>query len=328
MPSSFKRKPQSGSKKPRTFSKGKPGSKTPRTFSKGEPGSKTPRTSSKGKPGGRGARRPADAAKGPLRKRKKPAGKGFRPRVKEEADDARGERLQKVLAAAGMGSRRNCEELILAARVEIDRKVVTELGTRVDATRQEIRVDGVVLPKARTVYYALNKPDGVICSNRDPGGRPRVIDLMPTKDVRLFTVGRLDLHSEGLILLTNDGELANRLTHPRYGIQKVYRVLVAGNPTREAIAQLRSGIHLAEAFVRVPNVAIKSQNKQSAVLEMVLEEGRNREIRRVMARIGHKVLRLARIAVGPIKLGDLPPGESRRLSREEVRELKEVIKMR
>ncbi len=302
MPSSFKRKPKSGPK--------------------------TPRTAARGKSGGRGAGRAADAAKGPPRKRKKPTSKRFRPRVKEEPADARGERLQKVLAAAGMGSRRNCEELILAARVEVDRKVVTELGTRVDTARQEIRVDGEALAKTKPVYYAVNKPDGVICSNRDPGGRPRVIDLMPNKDVRLFTVGRLDLHSEGLILLTNDGALANRLTHPRYGIQKVYRVLVAGNPTQEMLAQLRSGIHLAEAYVRVPNVTVKSQNKQSAVLEMVLEEGRNREIRRVLARIGHKVLRLARVSVGPIKLGDLPPGESRRLSREEVRELKEATKIR
>ena len=149
---------------------------------------------------------------------------------------------------------------------------------------------------------------------------------MPTKDVRLFTVGRLDLHSEGLILLTNDGELANKLTHPRYGVQKVYRVLVAGKPTRELLAQLRSGIHLAEAYVRVPGITVKSRNKQSTVLEMVLEEGRNREIRRVLASIGHKVLRLVRMSVGPIKLGELAPGESRRLRRDEVRALQESVR--
>ena len=203
--------------------------------------------------------------------------------------------------------------------------MVTELGTRVDTARQEIRVDGVALPKTRLAYYAINKPDGVICSSRDPSGRPRVIDLMPNKDVRLFTVGRLDLHSEGLILLTNDGELANRITHPRYGIKKVYRVLVAGRPTRELLSQLRHGIHLAEAYVQVPSVVIKSHNKQSTVLEMVLEEGRNREIRRVLARIGHKVLRLVRMSVGPVKLGDLQPGETRRLRRDEVRALKDAV---
>jgi 23S rRNA pseudouridine2605 synthase len=263
------------------------------------------------------------------KKRKPPAGKRRRPRRAAEttAPDPRGERLQKVLAAAGLGSRRKCEELILAARVEVDRAVVTELGTRVNTAGQEVRVDGVALPKTRLVYYIINKPDGVICSSRDPSGRPRVLDLMPNQDVRLFTVGRLDLHSEGLLLVTNDGELANRITHPRYGIQKVYRVLVAGRPTRELLVQLRHGIHLAEAFVRVPSITIKSRNKQSTVLEMVLEEGRNREIRRVLASIGHKVLRLVRMSVGPIKLGDLEPGQSRRLRRDEVRALKDAAKI-
>ena len=260
--------------------------------------------------------------------RKQPAGKHRRPRPVADTADPRGERLQKVLASAGLGSRRKCEELILASRVDVDRAVVTELGTRVDTARQEVRVDGVALPKTRLAYYAVNKPDGVICSSRDPSGRPRILDLMPNKDVRLFTVGRLDLHSEGLILLTNDGELANRITHPRYGMEKVYRVLVAGGPTRELLAQLRQGIHLAEAFVRIPSITIKSRNKQSTVLEMVLEEGRNREIRRVLARIGHKVLRLVRMSVGPIKLGDLEPGESRRLRRDEVRALKDAVQVR
>ncbi len=284
------------------------------------------KASAKKKTGGRHAKRPGKRPPGPPRKRKAASGKGSRPRGVEVAADPRGERLQKVLAAAGLGSRRKCEELILAARVDVDRAVVTEMGTRVDTTRQEVRVDGVALPKTKLAYFAVNKPDGVICSNSDPSGRPRVIDLMPTKDVRLFTVGRLDLHSEGLILLTNDGELANKLTHPRYGVQKVYRVLVAGRPTRELLSQLRRGIHLAEAFVRVPNVTVKSRNKQSTVLEMVLEEGRNREIRRVLAGIGHKVMRLVRMSVGPIKLGELQPGESRRLRRDEVRALQAAVR--
>ena len=129
-----------------------------------------------------------------------------------------GERLQKVLAAAGLGSRRQCEELITTGRVEIDRVVVTELGTRVDPLRQQVRVDGMPLARPKLVYYAVNKPVGVLCTNRDPSGRPRVVDLVPGRDARLFTIGRLDLHSEGLILVTNDGELANRLTHPRYGV--------------------------------------------------------------------------------------------------------------
>ena len=130
------------------------------------------------------------------------------------------ERLQKLLAAAGLGSRRQCEELITAGRVEVDRRVVTELGTRVDAASEEIRVDGVPLRPAKLEYFAVNKPSGVVSTNRDPAGRPRVVDLVPLRDTRLFAIGRLDLHSEGLILVTNDGELANRLTHPRYGVAK------------------------------------------------------------------------------------------------------------
>jgi len=239
-----------------------------------------------------------------------------------------GERLQKVLAAAGFGSRRQCEELILTGRVEVDRQVVTELGVRVNLAEQEIRLDGVSLRPSRRFYYAVNKPEGVISTNRDPSGRPRVVDLAPTKGaMRLFTVGRLDLHSEGLILLTNDGELANRLTHPRYGVRKTYRVTVAGVPTRDVLARLRRGIRLAEAWVRVPGVQIKSWQKKSAVLEMVLDEGRNREIRRVLARVGHKVLRLQRIAVGPVRLGNLTPGECRPLSRQEIQALRKAAGM-
>ncbi len=230
-------------------------------------------------------------------------------------------RLQTILAAAGLGSRRQCEELILAGRVEVERQVVTQLGTRVDPLRQKIRVDGIELRRPQTVWYALNKPTGVVCTNRDPGGRPRAVDLVPEARERLFTVGRLDLNSEGLLLLTNDGEMANRLTHPRYGVSKTYRVLVAGNPTREVLNQLRRGVYLAEGVARITGVTIKRRYKKSTVLEMVLQEGRNREIRRSLARVGHKVMRLVRIATGPIRLGNLAPGEYRPLSSTEVHQL-------
>jgi len=266
---------------------------------------------------------------GPAQKRR-PTRSARRKSVKaarSEPAAAPGERLQKVLAAAGLGSRRQCEEFIRAGRVEVDRRVVTELGTRVNPDAQEIRLDGVPLRRARHVYYAVNKPDGVISTNRDPSGRPRVIDLVPNQRARLFTVGRLDLHSEGLILLTNDGGLANRLTHPRYGVRKTYRVMVAGVPDRRVLAQLQRGIRLAEAWVRVPGVKIKSRQKKSAVLEMVLEEGRNREIRRVLARLGHKVLRLVRTTVGPIRLGKLEPGECRALGRQEIQALRKAAGM-
>ena len=252
------------------------------------------------------------------RRKKRPAAKpppAAGPRTPDQ-------RLQKVLAAAGAGSRRQCEELITTGRVEVDRRVVTELGTKVDPARQEIRLDGQPLSQSKQVYYAVNKPPGVVSTSRDPSGRPRVIDLVPAGGARLFTIGRLDLGSEGLILVTNDGELANRLTHPRYGVPKTYRVQVAGVPTPEVLAQLRHGVRLAEGFARVEQVRIKSRHKESAILEMVLREGRNREVRRLLARVGHKVLRLVRMAVGPVGLGQLPPGEYRRLTSEELQALR------
>ncbi len=228
-----------------------------------------------------------------------------------------GERLQKVLAAAGIGSRRECEQLITDGRVEVDKVVVTQLGTRVDPARQHVRVDGVALTRPKQAYYVVNKPTGMLSTNRDPEGRPRVIDLIAT-DERLFCVGRLDKSSEGLMLLTNDGNLANQLTHPRFGVEKTYRASVVGFPTAEHLAQLRKGVHLAEGFARVASVKVRGRHKRGAELEIVLNEGRNREIRRVLARVGHKVLRLKRIAIGPIKIGNLPVGAHRRLTPDEV----------
>jgi 23S rRNA pseudouridine2605 synthase len=234
--------------------------------------------------------------------------------------------LQKVLAAAGIGSRRQCEELIRTGRIEVDGRVTAELGVRVDPFQQEIRVDGQAIPRPSRVYYAVNKPAGVVTTNNDPSGRPRVVDLIPGDRNRLFPVGRLDLYSEGLILVTNDGELANRLTHPRFGITKTYRVEVAGDPGEEVLGKLRRGVHLAEGVAKVDRLVIKHRRGKSTVLEMDLSEGKNREIRRVLARVGHKVLRLLRIAVGPVRLGRLAPGEHRRLTREEVDALRRVVK--
>ena len=223
------------------------------------------------------------------------------------------ERLQKVLATAGIGSRRACEELITAGRVEVDRAVVTQLGTRVDPGAQEIRVDGERLPRVRRVVYLLNKPVGVVTTNYDPAGRPRAVDLVPA-DQRLFAVGRLDRTSEGLLLLTNDGELANLLAHPRYGVEKKYLVQVAGVPSTEVLDQLRQGVRLAEGEVHAKRITVRTHNKQSTVLEMVLDEGKNREIRRMLARLGHKVHQLKRVAIGGLSLGNLRPGQSRPLA--------------
>jgi 23S rRNA pseudouridine2605 synthase len=247
------------------------------------------------------------------------------PKAKKNAEQ-HGERIQKVLAAAGLGSRRQCEELITTGRVEVDRKVITELGSRVDSDVQEIRVDGQPLPKTKLVYYAVNKPAGIVCTNSDPTGRPRVIDMIPNSaDIRLFTIGRLDLSSEGLILVTNDGELANLLTHPRYGVDKTYRALVAGRPNREVLSKLLRGVHLAEGVARVDRVEVKSHHKESTNLEIVLREGKNREIRRILAQLGHKVMRLTRVAVGPIRLGEMPVGSVRKLAKEEISTLRKSV---
>ncbi len=262
----------------------------------------------------------------PPRRHRKPAHLARPPRPPAGSHSERGERLQKVLAAAGLGSRRQCEELILAGRVEVDRKVVVELGTRVDPERQQIRIDGETLKSGRRLYFAVNKPKGVVSTNQDPSGRPRVIDLVPAQGQRLFPIGRLDLSSEGLILVTNDGELADLLTHPRYGVEKTYVVQVAGEPTREVLTQLQQGIHLAEGVARAASVKVRGQRKQSTVLEVVLREGHNREIRRIMAKIGHKVLTLRRTAVGPVRLGTLPPGSARPLTRSEIDSLRRAAR--
>ncbi len=239
---------------------------------------------------------------------------GRKPRA---ANAAEGVRLQKVLAAAGIGSRRECEELIREGRVEVDGQTVTELGTRVNSARQQIRVDGEMLRRPRQAYFAINKPAGILSTSRDPSGRPRVIDLAPSHE-RLFTVGRLDKSSEGLILVTNDGQLTDLLTHPRYGVEKTYLAQVVGVPTAQELGHLRRGVHFAEGFAHAKRVRVRRTHRHSAVLEIVLDEGRNREVRRLLARIGHKVVRLQRIAIGPLRLGNLQPGESRALSHEEV----------
>ena len=257
------------------------------------------------------------------RKKGRPVNKPSTP--PHASSESQGERLQKVLAAAGIASRRESEALITEGRVEVDGQTVIELGTRVDRFHQNICVDGEPLPKPKLVYYAVHKPEGVVCTSKDPSGRPRVTDLLPPEVGRVFSVGRLDMSSEGLILLTNDGELANKLTHPRHGVEKTYDVQVSGIPDAEVIAKLKKGIHLAEGFARVVHVRVKSRRKNGAILEMVLDEGRNREVRRLLARVGHRVQRLTRVAVGPIRLGEMPAGAVRKLMPEEIKKLRACV---
>ncbi|MEZ6093656.1 MAG: pseudouridine synthase [Pirellulaceae bacterium] len=231
------------------------------------------------------------------------------------------QRLQRVLAAAGFGSRRECEELITEGRVEVDDEVVTELGSKVDPATQKILVDGEKVKVQRFEYFAVNKPPGVVSTNKDPSGRTRVIDLIRS-EFRVYNVGRLDMSSEGLILVTNDGDLANHLTHPKYGIEKTYQVQTVGVPHPDQLEQLEKGVYLAEGKAKAKSVRILKKNRVGAILEIVLEEGRNREIRRLLARIGHKVTRLQRVAIGPVLLDGLPLGQYRDLTREEVEALK------
>jgi 23S rRNA pseudouridine2605 synthase len=234
------------------------------------------------------------------------------------------DRLQKLMAHAGVGSRRQCEQLILAGRVQVDGHIVRELGTRV-GPEQKIEVDGVPIKIERLVYWLVNKPRGYLCTNRDPARRPLAIDLVPQVSQRVYTVGRLDEASEGLLLLTNDGELAHRLMHPRYGIEKTYIVQVAGSPTHEERQRLLKGVWLAEGHVKAHQVKRLKRQGESTWLRIVLSEGKNREIRRMLARLGHKVLHLKRVAIGPVQLGKLPRGKSRRLSGAELDALRKEV---
>ncbi len=233
------------------------------------------------------------------------------------------ERLNKYLAAAGVGSRRHCDELIRAGRVKVAGRSVTELGFQVQPS-QDVAVDDRPIRRERLVYWLVNKPKGHISSNFDPGRRPRVIDLVPHVSERVFAVGRLDEESEGLMLLTNDGELSQRLTHPRYGVEKTYVVQVAGLTSNDDLHKLRQGVYLAEGRVRAKRARKIGTRGLSTVLEIVLSEGKNREIRRMLAKLGHKVMHLRRVAIGPIRLGHLKRGKARRLRPDELAELKRV----
>jgi len=238
-------------------------------------------------------------------------------------DDSTLERLQKVLASAGIASRRNCEEYIQDGRVTVDGQTVTELGIKVDPVAQKVCVDGERIKFQKKQYFLVNKPVGVVCSNADPQGRPRVIDLLPPWLGRLFSVGRLDETSEGLLIVTNDGELAHALAHPKFQVERVYRCIIAGVPTDETFKLLRQGLHFTEGKFRMRDVRRVKSSGKSTLVEVVLTEGQNREVRRMFARVGHKVLKLRRTAFGPMKLGELETAAYRPLSPSEVRVLKQ-----
>jgi 23S rRNA pseudouridine2605 synthase len=234
------------------------------------------------------------------------------------------ERLQKVLAAAGLGSRRKCEQLILAGRISVNGTVVTELGTKVNPQSDAIEIDGRPILSEKKVYVMFHKPKGVITSLSDPKGRQTVKDYLTGIRERVFPVGRLDYDSEGLLLLTNDGELANRLMHPKFGVPKTYLATVRGVPDGRKLDRLAAGIRLEDGMTQPAEVEYEdvSPDMKSAVIRITIHEGRNRQVRRMFEAIGHPVERLKRIGYGPLKLERLPRGKTRYLSAEEVEELK------
>jgi len=231
------------------------------------------------------------------------------------------ERLNKYLAHAGVGSRRHCDSLIGSGRVKVNGRPVTELGMKVDPSLHKVSVDDQPVKSERAVYWVVHKPPGYLCTNHDPSGRPLVLELIPHVEQRVYTVGRLDEGSEGLLLMTNDGDLAHKLMHPRYEIEKTYQVLVAGHPNKDDIDKLLQGVWLSEGKVAATSVRRMKPQGDSTWLRIVLKEGKNREIRRMLAKLNHKVMRLRRIAIGPVQLDKLPKGKSRKLSPRELQEL-------
>jgi len=230
-----------------------------------------------------------------------------------------GERLQKVLAVRGWGSRRVCEDMIAAGRVTVNGEVAV-LGRRVDVDNDLVEVDGVpVGVKPGMVYLLLNKPVGVVCTAHDPQGRPTVVQLVPAEP-RVYPVGRLDAATEGLLLLTNDGDLANRLAHPSHGVEKEYLVDVDGNVSPGAVRRLRDGVELEDGLTAPAKVS----QPTPGVLRITIHEGRNRQVRRMCDAVGHSVQRLVRVRIGPLRDAQLAPGEWRELTDLEVRSLAEA----
>jgi 23S rRNA pseudouridine2605 synthase len=235
------------------------------------------------------------------------------------------ERLQRLLARAGYGSRRSCEELIVQGRVTLNGSVAT-LGDRADPLEDEIRVDGLEVNLDPNVkYYAFHKPAGVVTTMRDPQGRQDISAFVPEEGPRIFPVGRLDRDTEGLLLLMNDGDLANALTHPRFGVEKEYLAEVEGAPTPKHLGRLRRGVELEDGHARAKSARVAGRSGDRGAVRLVMTEGRKREVRRLLAAVGLPVTRLVRVRVGAVRLGGLPPGEHRELTHDEVIALKQGV---
>ncbi len=231
------------------------------------------------------------------------------------------ERLQKFLASAGVASRRAAEELIISGRVSVNGEPCTVLGTKIDPAKDKVAVDGVTVKPKKKLYIALHKPAGYICSRNDPHQRRTIYDLLPPEWRNLYNVGRLDRASEGLIFLTNDGDFCLRLTHPRYGVTKTYIVRVSGRVEKSNLEKLCKGVYHRGERLRALKARLLSANNTNSIVEMELNEGKNREVRRLFQAIGFKVNRLIRTSIGKIKLGELPPGKWRTLTEGEIKSL-------
>ncbi|WSN39180.1 pseudouridine synthase [Streptomyces sp. NBC_01334] len=238
-----------------------------------------------------------------------------------------GERLQKVLARAGYGSRRACEELIEQARVEVNGEIVLEQGKRVDPENDEVKVDGLTVATQSYQFFSLNKPAGVVSTMEDTEGRQCLGDYVTNRETRLFHVGRLDTETEGVILLTNHGELAHRLTHPKYGVKKVYLAHIVGPIPRDLGKRLKDGIQLEDGYAKADHFRVVEQTGKNYLVEVTLHEGRKHIVRRMLAEAGFPVDKLVRVAFGPITLGDQKSGWLRRLSNTEVGMLMKEVEL-
>lgn len=236
------------------------------------------------------------------------------------------ERLQKILSRAGITSRRKAEKLILQGRVSVNGKIVSELGAKAVLGKDDICVNGkAIKAETKKVVVALFKPRSYVTTLDDPQGRPTVVDLLESISERVYPVGRLDYDAEGLLLMTNDGELAHRLQHPRYKVPKTYLVKVRGHPPEEALAQLQQGIKLEDGITAPAELHVLEDDKKATWLTLTLREGRNHQVKRMCAAVGCPVLRLRRTQIGPIDLDKLQPGKSRRLKASEVRALRKAV---